>query len=77
MDIWWVFDAAFEDVFVDFHGRAAVPEGGEAAEHFEDEDAKGPPVYNHVSSHKERWFERQWQDDGSGDIPVNGFVVAL
>lgn len=44
VDVGRVFDAAFEDVFVDFHGRAAVPEGGEAAQHFEDEDAERPPV---------------------------------
>ena len=43
VDVWWVFDTAFEDIFVDFHRGPAVPEGGEAAEHFEDEDSEGPP----------------------------------
>jgi len=43
VDVGRVLDAAFEDVFVDFHRGARVPEGGEAAEHFEDEDAEGPP----------------------------------
>ena len=43
VDVGRVLDAAFEDVFVDFERRARVPEGGEAAEHLEDEDAKGPP----------------------------------
>lgn len=35
MHVGRVLDAAFDDIFVDFHGGAAVPEGGEAAEHFE------------------------------------------
>ena len=43
VDVGRVFDPRFEDVFVNLHGRAAVPEGGEAAEHFEDEDAERPP----------------------------------
>lgn len=40
VDVRRVFDARLEDVFVDFHRRAAVPEGSEAAQHFEDEDAE-------------------------------------
>lgn len=43
MDVRRVFYSRLENVFVDFHGRAAVPEGRETAEHFEDEDAKRPP----------------------------------
>ena len=44
VDVRRVFDATFEDVFVDFHRGAAVPEGGKTAEHLEDEDAKRPPL---------------------------------
>jgi hypothetical protein len=40
VDVWRVLYARLEDVFVDLHGRAAVPEGGESAQHFEDEDAE-------------------------------------
>jgi hypothetical protein len=40
VDVGWVFDARLEDVFVNLHGRAAVPEGREAAQHLEDEDAE-------------------------------------
>jgi hypothetical protein len=43
VDVWRVLDPRLEDVFVDLHGRAAVPEGREAAQHFEDEDAERPP----------------------------------
>jgi hypothetical protein len=43
VDVWRVLDPRLEDVFVDLHGRAAVPEGREAAQHLEDEDAEGPP----------------------------------
>lgn len=40
VDVGRILDARLEDVFVDLHGRAAVPEGREAAQHLEDEDAK-------------------------------------
>jgi hypothetical protein len=40
VDVWRILDPRLEDVFVDLHGRAAVPEGREAAEHLEDEDAE-------------------------------------
>jgi hypothetical protein len=40
VDVGRVFDARFEDVFVDLHGRATIPEGCEAAEHFENEYTK-------------------------------------
>lgn len=40
-----VLDAAFGDVFVDVHWGATVPERSETAEHFEYEDAKGPPFF--------------------------------
>ena len=38
MDVGRVLDSRLEDVFVDLHGRAAIPEGGETAQHFEDKD---------------------------------------
>lgn len=44
MDVGRVLDPRLEDVFVDFHRRAAVPERREAAEHLKDEDAKRPPA---------------------------------
>ena len=40
VDVRWVLDSRLEDVFVDLHGGATIPEGSEAAEHFEDENAK-------------------------------------
>jgi len=36
VDVWRVLHAAFQDVFVYLHGRAAIPERGKAAKHFED-----------------------------------------
>lgn len=40
VDVGRVLDPRLEDVLVNLHRRAAVPEGGEAAEHFKDEDAE-------------------------------------
>lgn len=40
VDVWRVLDPRLEDVFVDLHRRAAVPEGREAAQHLEDENAE-------------------------------------
>lgn len=36
----WILDTTPENVFVDLDGRAAVPEGCEAAQHFEDKNSK-------------------------------------
>lgn len=40
VDVGRVLYSRLENVFVDLHGRAAVPKGREAAQHFEDEDAQ-------------------------------------
>lgn len=38
VDVRRVLDFPFQDVLVDFHRRAAIPERCESAEHFENED---------------------------------------
>ena len=43
VDVRGVLDASAQDIFVDFERGAAVPEGSEATEHFEDENAERPP----------------------------------
>ena len=40
VDIRRVLDSAFEDVLVNLQWRASIPEGCEAAEHFEDENSE-------------------------------------
>lgn len=42
--VWRVLDPGLEDVLVYLHGRTAVPEGRESAEHFVDEDTQRPPI---------------------------------
>ncbi len=44
MDVGRILDSAFQDVLVDLDGRASVPEWGEAAQHFEDQNAERPPA---------------------------------
>ena len=41
--VWWILHSRLENVFIDFHWRATVPEGSETAQHFKNEDAKRPP----------------------------------
>ena len=43
MDIRRILYSAFQDVLIDLHWRAAIPERCEAAQHFKDEDSEGPP----------------------------------
>lgn len=40
VDVWWILDTSLQDVFIDFDRRASVPEWGEAAEHFEDQNTQ-------------------------------------
>lgn len=40
VDVWRVLDSAFEDILVNLQWRASIPEGCEAAEHFEDENTE-------------------------------------
>lgn len=77
MDVRRVFNATFEDIFVDFHRGAAIPEGGETAEHFEDEDAKRPPACIALAHGRKTILQRWRQANGKGDIPVDGLIVAL
>ena len=43
VDVRRVLDPAFQDVLIDLHGRATVPEWREAAQHLENQDTQRPP----------------------------------
>jgi hypothetical protein len=43
VDVRRVLDPPFQNVFVDLHRRATIPEGRETTQHFKDQDAEGPP----------------------------------
>ena len=67
MDVRWILDLPFQNVLIDFHGRATVPERCKAAKHFEYQYSQGPPMHMSV-----RWSSRPRSVFHS---PINRFVV--
>ena len=44
MQVWWVLYSSAQDILINLNWRAAIPEGREPAQHFENQNPERPPV---------------------------------